>query len=350
MAFTTDGMFYLSQADLQPSMDTIGTGFRGMLGLQNKEEAVNSILQGADYDTPEGRRAALEQIRQIDPDAYHKYSKMNQDYETKELALTETRNVGKLNKAWTHVGRLDALQLFAEQQLGLTPQSAANIKNDTDLLNAIRVYSLDADDKVDKGLVADINSNFSKYLERTKDSYFKQHALTDFNSYEDLKPMPKSGDNVNDKPKIITDTTTTHVQEQNPQSSRVGLQWEKNKRTREIDALGSRIKPGAVFDYDTDPLSSMPVYDATLGNLQDAVTSSVNAISSSLSDFGNLFTGTVAGDKTRNTAEEASDWFISRDGHNHFAGNPKALDEILNSKNRTKAALDYYKQHKAKKK
>ena len=162
--------------------------------------------------------------------------------------------------------------------------------------------------------------------------------------------MPESGDNVKDKPKIITDTTTTHVQEQNPQASRVGLQWEKNKRTREIDALGSRIKPGAVFDYDTDPLSSMPVYDATLGNLQDAVTSSVNAISSSLSDFGNLFTGTVAGDKTRSIAEEASDWFISRDGHNHFAGNPKALDEILNSKNRTKAALDYYKQHKAKKK
>jgi len=57
MAFTPDGMFYLSQKDLQPSMDTLGTGFRGMFGIQNKEEAVNSILQGADYDTPEGRRA-----------------------------------------------------------------------------------------------------------------------------------------------------------------------------------------------------------------------------------------------------------------------------------------------------
>jgi hypothetical protein len=349
MAFSPDGMFYLGAKELEPTMDTVGGAFRGMLGVQNKEEAVNSILQGADYDTPEGRRAALEQIRQIDPTRAEALTKQNQEYEARELALTETRNVGKLNKAWTHVGRLDALQLFAEQQLGLTPQASANIKNDTDLLNAIRTYSLH-DGEVDKGLVSDINSNFSKYLERTKSAYFKQHALTDFNSYEDLKPMPESGDNVKDKPKIITDTTTTHVQEQNPQASRVGLQWEKNKRTREIDALGSRIKPGAVFDYDTDPLSSMPVYDATLGNLQDAVTSSVNAISSSLSDFGNLFTGTVAGDKTRSIAEEASDWFISRDGHNHFAGNPKALDEILNSKNRTKAALDYYKQHKAKKK
>ena len=83
MAFTPHGMFYLSQEDLQPSMDAIGTGFRGMLGIQNKEEAVNSILQGADYDTPEGRRAALEQIRAIDPEAYYKYSKMNKEYETK---------------------------------------------------------------------------------------------------------------------------------------------------------------------------------------------------------------------------------------------------------------------------
>ena len=100
MAFTPHGMFYLSQEDLQPSMDTLGTGFRGMLGIQNKEEAVNSILQGADYDTPEGRRAALEQIRAIDPEAYYKYSKMNQEYETQELGLQEKRNKPQLETEW----------------------------------------------------------------------------------------------------------------------------------------------------------------------------------------------------------------------------------------------------------
>ena len=100
MAFTPHGMFYLSQEDLQPSMDAIGTGFRGMLGIQNKEEAVNSILQGADYDTPEGRRAALEQIRTIDPEAYYKYSKMNQEYETQELGLQEKRNKPQLETEW----------------------------------------------------------------------------------------------------------------------------------------------------------------------------------------------------------------------------------------------------------
>ena len=85
MAFTPQGMFYLSQKDLQPSMDTIGTGFRGMLGLQNKEGAVNEILQGADYDTPEGRRIALNQIRAIDPAAWEKYNKMNEEFEIQSL-------------------------------------------------------------------------------------------------------------------------------------------------------------------------------------------------------------------------------------------------------------------------
>jgi len=108
MAFTPDGMFYLSQADLQPSMDTIGTGFRGMLGLQNKEEAVNSILQGADYDTPEGRRAALDQIRQIDPTRAEALTKQNQEYEARELSLTEKRNTPTLKAEW----RLDVGKKF----------------------------------------------------------------------------------------------------------------------------------------------------------------------------------------------------------------------------------------------
>ena len=86
MAFTPQGMFYLSQKDLQPSMDAIGTGFRGMLGLQNKEEAVNSILQGADYNTPEGRKAALDQIKGIDPAKWEVLNKKNQDYELSLLS------------------------------------------------------------------------------------------------------------------------------------------------------------------------------------------------------------------------------------------------------------------------
>jgi predicted RNase H-related nuclease YkuK (DUF458 family) len=81
-------------------MDTVGGAFRGMLGVQNKEEAVNAILEGADYDTPEGRRTALEKIRAIDPEAYYKYSKMNQEYETQELGLQEKRNKPQLETEW----------------------------------------------------------------------------------------------------------------------------------------------------------------------------------------------------------------------------------------------------------
>ena len=85
MAFTPDGMFYLSKEDYAPTMDTLGGAARGMLGLQNKEEAVNAILQGADYDTPEGRRAALNQIRAIDPTKWEELNKKNQAYELDTL-------------------------------------------------------------------------------------------------------------------------------------------------------------------------------------------------------------------------------------------------------------------------
>jgi len=351
MAFTSQGMFYLSEKDLEPTIGLAGTGVRGMLGLQNKKEAVDSIMQSGDFSTPESRRGILEQIRAVDPTAYQKYAKENQDWETKEYGLKEKRNVGKLNKAWIHGGRLQALQLFAEQHLGIDTNKSSLINNDTDLLNLIRSYASDDEGDIDKGLVTDLNSIKTNFLKSTKDAYFKQHALTDFDSYKDLdlKGLPTS-DSVIDKPNLLTDTTQTHLEEQNPQSSKAGLQWEQNKRTSEIDALGSGIKPGAVLDYNTGSVSRMPGVDATFGNVQDAVTSSVNSISSSLADFGNLFTGTVAGDKQRNIAEEASDWYISRAGHNHFAGNPKELDKILSSKNRNKAALAYYKKQKAKKK
>ena len=100
MAFTPDGMFYLSKEDYAPSMDVLGGAARGMLGLQNKEEGVQAILEGADYKTPEGRRAALDQIRAIDPDRWATLNKQNQDYETQELALTKGYNTPVLKTEW----------------------------------------------------------------------------------------------------------------------------------------------------------------------------------------------------------------------------------------------------------
>jgi len=122
MAFTPDGMFYLSKGDYAPSMDTLGGAARGMLGLQNKEEAVNTILEGADYSTPESRRAALDQIRSIDPDRWATLNKQNQDYETQELALTKGYNTPVLKAEW----RLDVgknfTALYASENLPGQPK------------------------------------------------------------------------------------------------------------------------------------------------------------------------------------------------------------------------------------
>jgi len=81
MAFTPAGMFYLSAEDVAPTMNLAGKGIRGMLGLQNKEEAVNTILEGADYSTPEGRQAALSRVKAIDPTKWEELNKQNQEYE-----------------------------------------------------------------------------------------------------------------------------------------------------------------------------------------------------------------------------------------------------------------------------
>ena len=100
MAFSPDGMFYLGAKELEPTVGLAGTGIRGMLGVQNEEEAVKGILQNMDSSTTEGRRAALEELRTVSPDAYYKYSKMNQEYETQELGLQEKRNKPQLETEW----------------------------------------------------------------------------------------------------------------------------------------------------------------------------------------------------------------------------------------------------------
>lgn len=131
MAFTPDGMFYLSQKDFQPSMDTLGRAVRGMFGLQNKEEAVNAILQSADYDTPEGRSAALDQIRGIDPDRWAGLNKQNIEFEKGELENLSKRAEPTLKAEWRlDVGKKWTSQ-WAENSLPGQPQG---ITNETDLV------------------------------------------------------------------------------------------------------------------------------------------------------------------------------------------------------------------------
>jgi len=350
MAFTPDGMFYLSQKDYAPTMDVLGGAARGMLGLQNKEEAVNEILQSADYDTPEGRRAALEKIRAIDIDAYHKYSKMNQDYEKAELSLKTTTNKGALNKHWHKQGQLEAIQLFGERSLYMSPEEVASIKTPSDINKFLtRIATDSSTGKVDKSLRRMYENDLKNFIKSSRETFMSTYATTDLSKTTPTYKMPDTSFSASGKATKIKDTTNTHLAEQDPDSSKFGLQWDKNKRTATIDTLGSKLKPGAIVDYDMNvlgPLDRIPGVDATLGNVQDALTSTVNAISSALSDVANYFTGTVEDDKQRAVAEAASDWFISNEGHSHFAGKPKELDKILKAKDPAKAALNYYKLHK----
>jgi len=347
MAFTQEGMFYLGEKDVAPNMDLLGTSVRGMLGVENKEEAIQSILQGADYDTPEGRRAALEQIRTIDPATYYELSKVNQQHELAEQKLSQGRDKPLIEQRWNleakHVAAAEwaASNFVGEDNYDDLSADITKNPKQAKLLISKYINEHHKDDKVAykadlKDTLSSEKANYmSTWLARGVDS---SNAKS---SYEKPDIGSEDGENTNE-----SSTSTEHLESLNPDSSKLGLQWEKNKRTRNIDALGSNIKPGAWLDYDTDSLSSMPGYDATAGNLQDALTSGVNAVTSSIADIVNLFSGTVEGDKQRDIAAAASDWFISNVGHNHFANNPKELDKILKSANKGKAAIAYYKKIK----
>ena len=86
-----DGMFYLTEEELAPVNENIAKGIGGLFGVKTKEDEVQDILKNADYDTVEGRNAALEKIRAVDPDSYFKFKKMNDDYEAQQSRLETDR-------------------------------------------------------------------------------------------------------------------------------------------------------------------------------------------------------------------------------------------------------------------
>jgi len=85
MAFTSEGMFYLGKEDLEPTIGMVGTGVRGMLGMQNEEEAVKSLIASSDLESTEGRSSFLNQLQGISPDAHKEFSKQFQDYDVESL-------------------------------------------------------------------------------------------------------------------------------------------------------------------------------------------------------------------------------------------------------------------------
>lgn len=175
MAFTPDGMFYLSKEDYAPSMDILGGAARGMLGLQNKEEAVNAILQGADYDTPEGRRAALEKIRAIDPQAYYKYSAMNQKYETEELGLKSKYGEPALKRAWKDLEAPTYTANWAVNNLSFYKLDdaieAVGMPKDEAGITNILVWLAENDDSLPSGKAGMLKASYLSMLKDAKTNY-----------------------------------------------------------------------------------------------------------------------------------------------------------------------------------
>jgi len=118
MAFSPNGMFYLSSEELEPTIGLAGKGLRGMLGMPNKEEkdeadkkAVDGIIQGGDMDTLEGRNEILNSIKGVNVDAYMEFKKQFNTMETADLTLTEKRNTPTLKAEW----RLDVGKKFTNR-------------------------------------------------------------------------------------------------------------------------------------------------------------------------------------------------------------------------------------------
>lgn len=82
-------MFYLGKEDIAEEQDLIGKGLRGMFGVQNKEEAVESVLRRTNPDDPASREAALREIASIDPDAWSRVSGIFQELDKGRLGIQE---------------------------------------------------------------------------------------------------------------------------------------------------------------------------------------------------------------------------------------------------------------------
>jgi len=178
MAFTNKGMFYLSQKDLQPTSDMIGKGVRGMFGFENKEESIESILKQADYDSVEGRKAAIDQIRQIDPMKADELQKKNQDYETKELGLNKLRNTPALKAEW----RLDVSEkrtaYWANDMLamhGVPEEIAKAAKTPSDITKLINGL---VSKGMKSGIASDLKADYKAVMKTERAAYLSSNAST----------------------------------------------------------------------------------------------------------------------------------------------------------------------------
>lgn len=178
MAFTSDGMFYLSQEDYAPTMDILGGGVRGLFGLQNKEEAVESVLRRTNPDDPASRESALMEIAAIDPDAWARVSAIFNEIETSRIGLEEKRldlkskkGEAARNAKWAYEVKPNVARLISKDH-GYEASSRTEL---------VKLLNADVNSgKIKAGARSSILSDFDNRMKVEKQNWETTHKHTDF--------------------------------------------------------------------------------------------------------------------------------------------------------------------------
>ena len=180
MAFTSDGMFYLSQEDYAPTRDILGGGVRGLFGLQNKEEAVESVLRRTNPDDPASRESALMEIAAIDPDAWARVSAIFNEIDTSRIGLEEKRldlkskrGEADRNAKWAYEVKPNAIQYVANQY-------GVQATTEAEFINALNKQVEDGTRSA--GSRGTAISGFKASMKEAEKNWKTTHKYTDFSS------------------------------------------------------------------------------------------------------------------------------------------------------------------------
>jgi len=172
MAFSPDGMFYLGAKELEPTMDTVGGAFRGMLGVQNKEEAVDDIMRNADFTSVEGKDKALDDIRKVSPEAWQVIKGQFNAFEKSDLDIASKRGRPALTKSWNDVKAPAVTNIWAStylQEYGVSPEELVGLTTDTAITK--KIMQLSKDDKIEKGAAGKLISAYKAHMEAERINY-----------------------------------------------------------------------------------------------------------------------------------------------------------------------------------
>ena len=172
MAFSPDGMFYLGAKELEPTMDTVGGAFRGMLGVQNKEEAVDDIMRNADFTSVEGKDKALDDIRKVSPEAWQVIKGQFNAFEKSDLDIASKRGRPALTKSWNDVKAPAVTNIWASnylQEYGVSPEELVGLTTDTAITK--KIMQLSKDDKIEKGAAGKLISAYKAHMEAERVNY-----------------------------------------------------------------------------------------------------------------------------------------------------------------------------------